>query len=235
MAVESRPTTNPFTAVVPIVRRTDAAFLGTAFGFVEPSAFLAAAHCLKDLEPNDIGLSKPHLLPASMPVTQIYRHPTADLALLRTTDPLAIPFWSAVSNWAPGESFNCYGFREAIVGVAVAPTLEGKIATGIYQDIRNTSHQGYTFLAGELSMQSTPGLSGSPLFRPMAPSVVTGMVVGNIRSQQTLEQTEDVDVDGVKTITKIVQVQHVGIAVMLAAESDWLRYYLGRESVVGVP
>ena len=209
-------------------------FLGTCFSFRHPAYLLTAAHCVGNLNADDcfvlfLKFSKTiGGLIAAGKVLSIQRHPNADIALLQM--PMegmdrVQPFLGCVDNYALGEDFITYGFPEDIsfqnISSVSLPTP--RLFRGYFQRFfDHRSHMGFRYIAGELNIPCTAGLSGSPLFRINAPTMLTGIVTENIESATTLRSVEEIQEDG-KTVTEIFQkVITYGICLMLHDVRDWL-------------
>jgi S1-C subfamily serine protease len=202
---------------------------GSCFLFRSDALALTAAHCVPDaLESFAVHL--PHL-GRNLPVAQIERHPTADIAMLFCVgeDALteaggpATAFLDGVGNWSMGESFYAYGYptegpTEDSTGVPVP-----RLFTGNFQRFMPyVSPRGYRFLAGEMSIPSPDGLSGGPLFRPAAPRMVLGVAAANLDSYAVIDSIVDVDDQGQGYREKSLRVIRYGLAVMLSGVADWL-------------
>jgi hypothetical protein len=203
-------------------------FGGTCFGFRHPDYYLTAAHCVVDAGPREVLVSQS--VPTSTgstirlaEVVETKRHDHADIAVLRVGDKagaITAPFSGhLVSNHALGEDFMAYGYPESVYGPDKRrPTR--RLFKGHYQRFfGHQSHLGYRYYAAELSVACPAGLSGGPLFRPGAHSVVVAMATENIESTTGADFEEEKD-GGVTTVYR--RVLAYGIAVMLEPLRDWL-------------
>lgn len=115
------------------------------------------------------------------------------------------------------------------VGLVVTPpyTLEPRLLKGHFQrfiDPFRPEGSTYSYLAGEMSVPAPVGLSGGPVFHPIATDMLLGMVTASLSTsiaagQESFEETLS---DG--TIRKTVY-QHVvnyGIALIVNSVRDWL-------------
>ena len=198
------------------------AFAGSCFAFRSPGHVLTAAHCLGGMPAEYLGIQfGDHMLSG---INDVIVHPTADAAILRfptTVFEGLEAFWGSVGNYSLGEDFFAYGFPETVQhDLNRAPTA--RLFKGSFQRFwtyeRRTPmrwHEGelqrggsYRYAAGKMSIPAPSGLSGSPLFRPGAHPMVTGLVASNFTS------TSAADDEGERpTLTAS------GVAVMLRIRS----------------
>lgn len=215
-------------------------FLGSCFAFRDPHAYLTAAHCVGELDPERLAVWVPGGGPVEYvredevqtwtgvshplkPVTQAVRHESADIAVLRVaedTHPVE-PFWGSAGNFALGEEFRAFGYPENVLGqTARMPTA--RLFTGHYQRFfQHQSHAGYSYLAGEMSIPAPAGLSGGPLFRAGAPSIVTALAAENFDSATTVEASEEVLEERGTVRTHYQRIISYGLAVMLEPLNQW--------------
>ncbi|HXC77593.1 MAG TPA: serine protease [Candidatus Acidoferrum sp.] len=227
-------TFDPLAAVgLVLLRATDGreAIGGTCFLFRQDHVALTAAHCLPE-EAATIRMPFPRSSDGPRLVERVERHPQADLAAAFMETPPndsgeGYPeraFWHEVANWGLGEEFFAYGFpvegpNPDIVGQAPVPRL----FVGQYQRFFDySSHAGYTYLAGEMSIPAPTGISGGPLFRAGAPQMVTGIATANVESYAVTDSLEEVDAGGNVSRIESRRVISYGLALMLSAVSGWL-------------
>ena len=164
-------------------------------------------------------------------VSEVRRHPTADLALLfcegeETWHDNGYPvhaFWDGVDNIGLGEDAYAYGFPavgEPVVGDLYPPRLFKAYYQRIFRG--PWSPGGLRYVAAELSIPAPGGLSGSPLFRPGAEQMVTGLVTANLQSYAITDSIEEVDDDGRIYRQEARKVVSYGLALMLTGVADWL-------------
>jgi len=84
------------------------------------------------------------------------------------------------------------------------------------------SHQGYQFMAGELSIPVPLGLSGGPLFIPSDHNRVSAVAVENHESYTLAEGFEEERSDGNVQRVEHRRIVQYGIAVLLPHVTDWL-------------
>ena len=87
-------------------------FLGSCFAFRAPDYWVTAAHCIGDLEGNQLGVFSPTGMPLKV-ARRVIRHPTADIAILnvvRETAEGVEPFWGTAGNYGLGEDFFAFGY-----------------------------------------------------------------------------------------------------------------------------
>ena len=80
------------------------------------------------------------------------------------------------------------------------------------------------YVAGEMSIPASPGLSGGPVFRPRAPDTVIGVVTASLSTSVAAgeESYEEVLTDGSIRRTVYRHVINYGIALILDHVRDWL-------------
>jgi len=203
-------------------------FIGTCFAYRRQGHFITAAHCVGDLKADQLGVITPlgSLIKSAFAVT---RHPTSDIAIIETPTIHAEgdevePFELIVSNWSLGEDFFAYGYPIDVLGPDPAKPTE-RLFKGHFQRFLNhkSQHLPYSYLAAELSFASPVGLSGGPLFRPAAHTVLLGMATENLMSTTSLESFEELR-RGAKLVEKHSRerVIEYGVALMLSGVSDWI-------------
>jgi hypothetical protein len=206
-------------------------FGGTCFGFRHPDYYLTAAHCIADAGPEDVLVSQS--APSSSPnalsvrlvgVSEIFRHDEADLAVLKVNadvaGAIAAPFpGHLVANHSLGEDFMAFGYPESVYGPD-ARRATARLFKGHYQRFfGHQSHLGYHYHAAELSVGCPAGLSGGPLFRPEAHSVVVAVASENIESATSADFEEE-SAGEVTTVYR--RVLTYGVAVLLEPLRSWL-------------
>lgn len=215
----------------------DLNILGTCAAFRQPHIALTAAHILA-------GVRKRTALRLEYPRRGVVRrlaemriHDSADLAILESPpdeedDLQGYPpgaFSNFVGNWGLGEDFYAYGFP--VEGPGQSPVQQQptpRLFKGSYQRFfRFAAPGGYRYEAGELSIPAPAGLSGGPLFRPEAPSLLTGLVTTNTETYSTEDWREEVTREGIRRVEAHHRVIRYGVAVMLSPLSDWLDDYIG--------
>ncbi|MFH1817722.1 MAG: serine protease [Pseudomonadota bacterium] len=218
---------NPLNGVALLYKReanVPLAFLGTCFSLRHATHFLTAAHCVHELTPDQLVVVS-HLDQRTRLVTNVTRHPHADIAILNV-DPVADDgvesFWNSVGNFSLGEEYFAFGFPEDALGPNEGRPTPRLFKGYFHRFMPHQSHMGYRYIAGELSTPCPGGLSGAPLFRPGAPVMLTGIVAENLESSTLLDTQERVLTDGQIFNEHYRSVVNFGIAVMLEPIKDWL-------------
>ena len=166
-------------------------------------------------------------------ISSIKRRPTADIAVLRAADILpksdengypSHAFWDGVSNFQLGEQFMTYGFPVA----APSPDMQSgvpapRLFLGHYQRFLTYAEHRYRYLAGEMSIPAPAGLSGSPMFRPGAHLMITGLVTTNLTAYSTLDSIEEEEKGGAVYRYESRRVIEYGLALMLGGVAGWLK------------
>jgi hypothetical protein len=226
---------NALRAVGMLVRFcSEPGFLGSCFAFREARSVLTAAHCLEGVAKADVHVWLPDRGYARS--VEAIRHPSADIAIVKLApdDAKGIdPFRSTFGRGLPlGDDFLAYGYAVDVLGAEVArPTA--RLFKGHYQRFfEHTSHMGYAYVAGELSIPSPRGLSGGPLFSPRTHDFVAAMAAENIESTTTQEAVEHVLEGGERRSIHYQRVVSYGVAVMLSEVEDWLDDHLARFDAV---
>lgn len=214
-------------------------FLGSCFSLRWGHFFVAPSHCLGTLQPAQVRVSSATLL-MTQP-EEITHHGGADICVLRLRqldfEP-GVPFWGIAESYEPGEEFNALGWPEdclADIAAAGLPIPEGdppwakvRLLSGTYQRFipHYAGDDGFSFLAGELSIPCPLGLSGGPLFGPQTPQMVTGMVVGNLRTRSAADVSAHVHRDGTIHEEEHSRVIDYGVALMLDHVEGWLNEHV---------
>jgi hypothetical protein len=122
-----------------------------------------------------------------------------------------------------GEDAYAYGYP--IEGPKTDPRQQvrtPRLFKGHYQRyFQFNSPAGYKYVGGELNIAAPAGLSGGPVFRPEAASMLTGIVTTNAESYSTLDWLEEVR-DDVTHIEAHHRVISYGIVAMLSPIEEWL-------------
>lgn len=166
-----------------------------------------------------------------MPVDRIARHPTADIAMLFLQGEDArseagyptLAFWDGVGNWSLGEEFLAYGYPSEGPTEGASNSPVARLFRGYFQRFMHfETPGGFQYLGGEMSIPAPGGLSGGPLFRPGAHTMVTGLVATNRDSYAVTDSIDEVDDAGKRFRLESRKVVSYGVAVMLSGVADWL-------------
>src|SRR5262245_39947536 len=92
-------------------------FLGTCFAFRQTNHFLTAAHCIEGISEAEVKV----ILSTGKDILQaesIIKHPTADIAIIRTSNDQLPPIWAYSSyneQYYAGTDFMALGFPEEVL------------------------------------------------------------------------------------------------------------------------
>lgn len=204
-------------------------FLGSCFVFRDVNTLLTAAHCVADLEPDEVVLEI--LVPGDhvYEVETIERHPTADLAVLKVNGvderQIRMPNYSIVDDRSYGVEVISCGFPEDSSIVKMIPTP--RFFRGYVQRfVEWPSHLGYRYLAAELSFRCPAGLSGGPLLNAEFVGRTYGVITENIRTSNVEDSIEEIDKDGKIYREHFQNIIYYGIALWLPAVEDWINSVL---------
>jgi hypothetical protein len=207
--------------------------LGTCGAFRQPHLALTAAHVVRDVPmPTRIRIDYPDFMRG---VGHVLFHPDADVAILVSPPDSDDNFEGypkgAFANFVQpsglGEDVSAYGFP--VEGPGTDPG--GQVPTprlfrGHYQRFFNfDSPAGYSYTAGELSIPAPAGLSGGPVFRPEAPSLITGIVTTNSESYSTLDWQEEThgEMTRVEAHHRVIS---YGLVAILSPLEEWLDQHI---------
>ena len=206
-------------------------FAGSACLFRHDHIALTAGHCVPE-STDAIHLEVPYLS-RLQEVRQVIRHPQADIAILICDENVGasrdgVPdhaFWDRVSNWNLTEEFLAYGYP--VEGpspdrISNQPTARAFVGH-LQRFFRYSSPAGYTYTAGEMSIPSPSGLSGGPVFRRGAQSMLLGIVTANIESFALTDSIEEIREGGETFRLESRRVLSYGLCLMLSTVSDWLQ------------
>lgn len=215
---------NPIAAVGALGRISESSprdvdlYLGTCFAFKHPQCFLAATHCISDVD-----LSADQVAVGFRPFTEghevdaIYRHPEADLCILRLKDdpPPSVEVFQGIDDrYGLGEEFGVLGMPESLLDPGYTP----RMFRGYFQRyFHHISHKGFRYFAGEMSIPNPYGLSGGPLFTLTADRRVLGVAVDQFQSEST-------STDAIRDVTTY------GIALMLDRVQDWVESHIPNDA-----
>ncbi len=215
------------TGVVHLVTKTGDSYGGTCFAFRQPHVVLTAAHCVP--AEAEIWVEFPRRGDRRRAI-RVVKHPEADIAVI-ITEPLANDdgrgyakgtFWDCVGNWGLGEEFLAYGFpTEGPFQETCSPTP--RLFVGHYQRFMwfDAPNRG-RYLAGEMSIPAPAGLSGGPVFRREAPSMLTGLVTSNVETYSVLHSIDEVDDSGGRYREESRRVIQYGLVAMLSDIEEWI-------------
>jgi hypothetical protein len=191
-------------------RGNTSTFGGTCFAFRHPDCVLTAGHCVEGLRREDVEVT---FLGAERrsPAVDVVRHPTADLALLRLAgiglSPGLEPF-AALEHSERGQAFAGCG---SIAGAG--ERFEGRIRR-VFAD----EDDGHRY--AEMSVAARDGFSGGPLFSPVAPFAVVGLMTANRTSPLALARSRLLR--RLRPEVRSVQSPARGIALLLDDLLEWL-------------
>jgi hypothetical protein len=161
-------------------------------------------------------------------IRQVITHPTADLAVLiaEPSDSDFTPYREAIEI-EPGEEVHAYGFCEDTTDSGPEPLdrhFHGVAQRFLTWDVQRP----YSYNAIELSFAAPPGLSGGPLYKSyLSPKARTfylliGMITANREASTPLETITEVQEGNQLYIERTHSVTNYGIAINLAAYTEWL-------------
>ena len=209
------------------VIRSDAGafrFAGSCFGFRRNGFMVTAEHVVRGASERDVTVTiLLQEVEEGLSVERIFRHPTADVAILQITD--AIEIFDRFNDVAPmpdfGTNVTAFGYPEDTEPTGPKPTprfFKGHVQ----RKFRHTSHLGYQYIAAELSFGAPGGLSGGPVALEALPSHAVGVVTENRRSTTFLETTTDV-IDGqIRYREDVHSVINYGLCTLLEPLRGWL-------------
>jgi hypothetical protein len=220
---------NPLRAVGQVMRWRPGetpTFLGSCFALRWNNRYVTAAHCIANVPSQELAVRNPAggLLSS---VTKVERHETADIAVISPSG-LQVggfetePFWDVVSNWSLGEDFMAYGYPADVLGPQGDRPTERLFRGHFQRFMRYESHLGFAYLAAEMSIPAPAGLSGGPLFRPGAHSMLVAMATENLQSTTFLEEVQIEERPGYRVEKRYERVIAYGVALVLSDVSDWL-------------
>lgn len=210
-------------------------FLGSCFAFRAKNRFLTARHCVEGRDVAALSVYSPQDL-VHTKVAEVIAHPEADIAVLvlANTGRQSTEMWL---HWDEdrrlGNDFMAYGFPddpfpphkedERLIVYRGNPTA--RLFKGYFQryfEHRSRLPGRYKYLAGEMSTGCPAGLSGGPVFRPMAVHQLCGVVTENFESGTVLHWQERVVENGVTHYSDTQRIINYGLCVMLCSVADWL-------------
>jgi Trypsin-like peptidase domain len=208
--------------------------LGTCFALHKGTYFLTAAHCVGTLTNERIQILPHEAAGLVLEVADIFRHPTADLALIEARPHEAagiVPFYNIETKYTTGLDVMAFGYQHEPLGVArgdagqriYGSSSRPRLFKGYFQTFReHRSYMGYSYFAGELNFQCPGGVSGGPVFVPGPAFRVLGLLTENRETTSLLHTEEEVQQDGTTVITRYRTVINYGTCLMLDRVVDWL-------------
>jgi len=220
----------PETAVA-IVRAgegSERSVTGSAAAFGGRAVALTASHCVPD-DMTGLSLHFPWRQEFRI-VTDVDRHPTADLAILHTrldqhderrTD--ADAFSSIEDDLERGGEFRALGFP--VEGPADAPGEPvPRVFVGHYQRFFTFEGlSGYRFFAGEMSIPAPGGLSGGPVYSSNSDGALAAIVSTNMESYSIIDSYEEQVSPGHVERGEIRRQISYGVCVLLSEVATWLQ------------
>jgi hypothetical protein len=210
---------------IAIFHKSTKQFLGSGFIFRGASTSLTANHCVGDLKPEEIVVSVLVTGNKVYNVTEIVKHPKADIAILRIAGinerEIGYPKNSIFNDKSYGMDVMSCGFPEETSFGKSVPT--GRVFRGYVQRFLNyKSHLGYEYHAAELSFRCPGGLSGGAVFNPNFVGRTYGLITENIRTSTILDSIEEVEKNGKIYREHYENIIYYGIALWLPAVEDWI-------------
>ncbi|MHA7278882.1 S1 family peptidase [Arthrobacter sp. MDT2-2] len=204
-------------------------FTGSCFMFRRDDVLLTAKHCVHADGSYVVELSG---VRRNLNVKEIRTHPTADLAVLIAEGSFdhragdggpETAFQDGVGDWNVGDDFMTFGYPSEGPGADTAVSPTPRMFKGHFQRfLQYESPAGSSYLAGEMSIPAPGGLSGSALFNPAMPSLVTGLVTTNLETFAVTDSVSEVLQDGTHYREESRRVLNYGLALMLSDVADWL-------------
>ena len=200
-------------------------FLGSCFSFRRRDMFLTAHHCIADSPEGSLIIGMPahgNALEGSLPVSRVFPHSTADLAVLIVDPgPERAPYSMSSLDWAAGwrESIVAFGYPEDTAANGVMPTP--RMSRGNIQRFYEYDDGRGTYTAIEMSFPAPQGLSGSPVSRTQDTGAVVGVVAAN-HTALTYRGGYDVTDDRGTYHVAERDVIRYGIAVYLPPLEGWI-------------
>lgn len=207
-------------------------FAGTCFSFLEQHWFLTAAHVVRDVDPEDLGVAlfvyQEVKDEEGLPVRSVSIHPSADVALIRLDVELTeeFPIFDPYSGLSPvtdlGDSLRTFGFPEQSTetGVTMVPRM---LRGYVQRHFRHQSPAGYQYYALELSHTAPSGMSGSPVSLDGDSSRVVGVLTEDFQSTTVLHSITEIEEDGQRFMDRAHAVVNYGVAADLRPLQEWLR------------
>jgi len=168
-------------------------FIGSCFAFRRRDRLLTAAHCIRGLPLDSIGV---HLLGRhtddASRVTDSIIHPDADVAILCLEPDQALPdrFAGDTSVYDWGMTVSAFGYPEDSSATGMQPTAR-YFRGNIQRMFRHDSHFGFRYDAVELSFGAPGGLSGGPVTPGSDYGMVMGLVTENATGTTYLSTTAE--------------------------------------------
>ena len=204
--------------------------LGTCFALKRPTHVLTAAHCIADVSRAAVGIVLPTHFDRLRSPDEIVRHPNADLALLRLASiehDAGTEAFPRVHDRPSAQDFMAFGYPIGVFAWEASGPPEPRLFKGHFQRfIFPFAPEGsaYSYVAAEMSIPAPVGLSGGPVFHPMVPDLLLGMVTANLSSSIAAgeESVEETLPDGTIKKTIYRHVVNYGIALILNDVAGWL-------------
>ncbi|MBB1052574.1 hypothetical protein ACTHRK_17895 [Dietzia cercidiphylli] len=201
---------------------------GSCFLYKFGDIAITAAHCIPDTT-TPMGLYFPLRRGEPARITeQIILHPSADVAIVKTSpvDPgedghelfreCALPV-------GLGHDFATYGFPTEGPIYAGDHKVTPRLFKGYLQHyMPYADPAGRQYEASEMSIPAPAGLSGSPVFFPDQPEMITGVVTTNIESYAVIDSVTEVDDDGRVYRESSKRVVAYGVALQLDPLKEWI-------------
>lgn len=222
---------NPLQSTAWLTRITtsnDTVFVGTCFAFRRNDWLLTAAHCVLHATPASLRV---HTLGEASRlgkrVAEIVRHPDADLALLRMSEPDVLDdrFGGETSLYDWGIPVSAFGYPEDTGEAGLEPTAR-YFRGNIQRLFAHVSHLGYRYEAAELSFGAPGGLSGGPVAPNSDYAMVMGLVAENLTSTTYLSTISEEATETTSRVERVHSVINYAIVVRLDPLGPWLDQYV---------
>lgn len=215
--------------VAHIAENGEVGVLGTCFAYRHPTRFLTAHHVIREREPSTLRIFFSGGLSLVLPVTAIHPHANADIAILEINDTGSlsgiVPYSGILTGIHFGEDYGAFGFPEDLFNEHAGGSPH-RLISGYYQRFFDFERAGYRYRAGELASAAPAGMSGGPVFRFVQPTMLTGVVTGNIETSTWPEMLEEKTREGEIERTTQRRIVQYGIAVMLEPLVPWINEHI---------
>lgn len=216
----------PFAAVHVIVKKDklngNRIILGCSFRLWGDCEFITANHCIENIVADELfvlDLLEEDPFKENIPVTDIIRHPTADIAILKTVErdlSKYHKFLISKNDLSLGAPLHGFGY------VSRLKDNSFRVVPAFSMRDYHFEEPNYHYQAIELSMPIPKGTSGAPIFSAWKPNPVIGVATGCAYSEIELRNITYYQDEKMIERERISEFTRFGIALSIKHVLPWI-------------
>ena len=218
----------PFAAVQALLRcdksGKPSSLAGSCFRLWSDNHYITAAHCVRDVGPDELLVMNPTKEAQDLRCVAIERHPEADIAIIQIDQETPEEFEKFTlyeHDFYYGQQIHCFGMVTDCQGCFSNVTQ--RVIGGITQRDFTYADREYKSKAIELSVPIPVGMSGGAAFLACKASVAMGVAIGTKESEVVVSGFEEYEDACLVQRERISRIVRYGVVLRLYAVKDWLQ------------